>query len=138
MKPNFYNRVKIYALLFALSIFFLPGLVAGQTASKFCGTSKVIAIPCLFDPDTAPGLVNSGTFGALILAVLQILLLVVGSLSVLFLMIGGIRYVTAHGNEEQAEGAKKTMTHAIIGLVIVVMSFTIISIITNVLVAGSV
>jgi len=66
-----------------------------------------------------------------------IALWITGTLSVLFVIIGGIRYVTAHGNEEQAEAAKKTILHAIIGVVIVVLSFVIVRVITNALILGS-
>ncbi len=82
------------------------------------------------------GLAGASTFGSLVLAVIQIFLFIVATISVLFLIIGGFRYVTAHGNEEQAEGAKKTIVHSIIGLAIVLLSFAIIAIITNILVAG--
>jgi len=77
---------------------------------------------------------GQGTVSGLILSAINILLLIVGLLAVLFVIIGGIRYVTAHGNEEQAEGAKKTIIHAVVGIVIVVLSFVIIRIIVNALV----
>lgn len=68
------------------------------------------------------------------LRVIQILLAIAGLIAVLFLIIGGLRYITAHGNEEQAEAAKKTITHAIIGVVIVILAFVIIRVIANALI----
>src|SRR3989338_8159527 len=70
----------------------------------------------------------------LILTIISMLLAVTGLLAVLFLIIGGLHYITAHGNEEQAEGAKKTLQHAVIGLIIVILSFVIIRIIANALI----
>lgn len=72
----------------------------------------------------------------LILSVIDILLVIAGILAVLFIIIGGIRYILAHGNEEQAEAAKGTITHAVIGLVIIILSFVIVRIISNALIFG--
>lgn len=79
------------------------------------------------------GLPGSDTFGGLVALIVQILLVVAGSIAVIFLIIGGYRYITASGNEEQTEAAKKTLTGALIGLVIIAMSFAIIAIISNIL-----
>ena len=64
-----------------------------------------IKVPCA-DEDESPA--GSRSFGALVTVILNIFLLAAGSISVIFFMIGGVRYVTARGNEEGAAGAKKT------------------------------
>jgi len=52
---------------------------------------------------------------------------------VLFVMIiiGGFLYLTAGGNPQQAESARKTITSAIIGIVILAMAYLIIQLIGN-------
>jgi hypothetical protein len=60
----------------------------------------------------------------------------VGFVAVLFLIIGGYRYITARGNEEQAEDAKRTLTNAIIGIVVVIASFVVIRVIASALILG--
>ena len=75
--------------------------------------------------------------GKLIIAVVQILLVVAASVATIFLIVGGYRYVTASGSEEQTEAAKKTMSGAIIGLVVIVLSFAIVRIISAVLLGGA-
>lgn len=50
------------------------------------------------------------------------LLLIAGALAVVFLVIGGIRYLVSAGNSTQAEAAKKTIIYALIGLVVIVIS----------------
>lgn len=77
------------------------------------------------------GLAGQTTASGLILGIINLLLGITGLLAVLFVIIGGLRYITAHGNEEQAEGAKKTLLHAVIGLVVVIMSFAIINVIAR-------
>ena len=43
----------------------------------------------------------------------------IGIVCSLFIVIGGIQLTTASGNQEQAEKAKKTLTWAIVGLILV-------------------
>lgn len=85
-------------------------------------------------PGNSPA--TATTIGALITSVLQILLLVAGSIAVVYLVIGGIKYVVSRGNEEKTESAKGTMGAAIWGLVIIIMSFAIVYIISQALIAG--
>ena len=66
-----------------------------------------------------------------ILRVINILLAIVGLIAVLFLIIGGFRYITAGGNEETAESGKKTIVNAVIGIIVVVLSFVIVRVIAN-------
>ena len=54
------------------------------------------------------------------------------SLSVLFMIIGGITILTAYGKTEKIESAKKTIIWAIIGLLISILSYAIVSIISGI------
>ncbi len=62
------------------------------------------------------------------------ILLATFSVAVMILLIGGFRYITSAGNESQAEAAKETITKAIIGLVIILLAYVIVSTINNLLV----
>lgn len=68
-----------------------------------------------------------------IISIINILLGIVGLIAVLFLIIGGFRYVTAGGNEESAESGKKTIINAIIGIVIVILAFVIVRVVATAL-----
>lgn len=48
-------------------------------------------------------------------------------LAFIFLVIGGIRWIMSQGDKKQLETAQKTITYAIIGLVVVLLSFFIIN-----------
>jgi len=50
---------------------------------------------------------------------------ILAAISVVMFIVAGIMYVTAAGNEEQVEKAKKIITYAIIGLVIALVGFLI-------------
>jgi hypothetical protein len=53
-----------------------------------------------------------------------------GVAAVLFIIIGGIQILTAYGNDEAIGKAKKTIEYAIIGLLIAILSYAIVSIIS--------
>jgi hypothetical protein len=48
-----------------------------------------------------------------------------GVIALVFILLSGIKIITANGNSEQLSEAKKTLTFAIIGFVFIVLSFTI-------------
>ena len=73
------------------------------------------------------------TFLGIITFAVTIALGIVGALSMLFIIVGGFQYVTSRGNEEQAETGRKTLTNAIIGLVIVILSYVTVVVIINTL-----
>lgn len=58
-------------------------------------------------------------------------LLLVGGLAVLFLIWGGLQYVTSSGNKDKAEAAKQTITYAVIGLIVIVLARVIVSLVTG-------
>ncbi|HYV33379.1 MAG TPA: hypothetical protein VE973_00830, partial [Candidatus Limnocylindria bacterium] len=90
---------------------------------------SISPIPCV------PGLRCPGpgtsTVNGLIVTIIGWLLSISFGLAVLFLIIGGFRYITSAGNEESAEAGKKTIINAIIGIVIIILSYVIVSVIAN-------
>ena len=53
------------------------------------------------------------------------------AVAVIFLIIGGIRFITSGGDQIKAGQAKKTITFAIIGLAIIIFSFVIIKVVAT-------
>lgn len=56
--------------------------------------------------------------------------------AVLFLVIGGFRYVISAGNEDAAEAGKNTVFNALIGIVIIVLSYVIVNVVANLVSRG--
>ena len=63
----------------------------------------------------------------------DMLMLVIGSLSLVMLTVGGIRYVTAGGDKDGVDGAKQTVKHALLGLGVAILAPVLIQIITTIL-----
>lgn len=63
----------------------------------------------------------------LIKNVVNILLFIIGGLSVIMLIWGGIRYTTSAGNQSHVTAAKNTILYAIIGLVVAILAYAIVN-----------
>jgi hypothetical protein len=61
--------------------------------------------------------------GGVISTVTNVLLFVVGALSVIMIIIGGLRYVVSGGNATSVTAAKNTILYALVGLIISFLAF---------------
>lgn len=59
--------------------------------------------------------------------VVNTLIFLLGSVSVIMIVIGGIRYATSNGDSSSIKGAKDTILYAIVGLVVAILSFAIVN-----------
>jgi len=53
-------------------------------------------------------------------------LLFAGTIAVIFIIYGGIRFITSGGDPKNVAGARQILTYAIAGLIIVLLSFAIV------------
>lgn len=60
-----------------------------------------------------------------------------GGLALLFVVISGIQYLTAYGDPGIADKAKKTLTYALVGLILAGLSYAIVAIIATINVTAS-
>ena len=63
----------------------------------------------------------------LIKKVVNLLLWAIGIISVIMIIIGGIRYATSNGDSTQVTAAKNTIMYAVIGLVIAIFAYAIVN-----------
>ncbi|MFZ2126003.1 MAG: pilin [Candidatus Microsaccharimonas sp.] len=67
------------------------------------------------------------TVDSLITNVINVLLFVVGIISVVMIIIGGIMYATSAGDSGAVTKAKNTILYAVIGLVVAFLAFAIVN-----------
>ena len=79
---------------------------------------------------------ESRTLPDIIKAVTNILIYIVGAVSVLMLIIGGLRYALSGGDSAGVEGAKNTILYAIIGIVVAFTAYAIVNFIIFGIVQG--
>lgn len=63
--------------------------------------------------------------------IVNYILLFAAAIAVLFLIIGGVKYIVSQGNEKAVEGSKHTILYAVIGLLIIILSFVIVRFVLN-------
>jgi hypothetical protein len=111
---------------------------------------KIIAVLLLVTPFSAladlpqPGCgqlsgvsCTSGGANDLIVNIINILLGIAFLVAVLMLIIGGFRYIFDAGNEKGSAAGKKTVINALIGLVIIILSYVIVQVVAKTVSSGS-
>ncbi|OIP57184.1 MAG: hypothetical protein COX79_04120 [Candidatus Levybacteria bacterium CG_4_10_14_0_2_um_filter_36_16] len=63
--------------------------------------------------------------------IINFLVIFAGVIAVFFIVFSGIRFVTSGGDPEKIASARKILTYAIIGFIIVVFSFVILNLIAK-------
>lgn len=69
-------------------------------------------------------------------AITNTLLFIIGALSVVMIIIGGLRYVISGGNSASITGAKNTILYALVGLIVAFLAYAIINFILGSLAIG--
>ena len=77
--------------------------------------------------NTGNGPTNLTGDGGVFTTIVNVLLFIIGAVSVIMLIYGGIRYTTSGGNANSVTAAKNTIMYAIIGLVIAIFAFAIVN-----------
>lgn len=67
-----------------------------------------------------------GSLGDVLVAFFEILIRFIPGIAIIYLAISGYRYMTAQGNPDMVEKAKKSLTYAIVGVIVAFSSVLII------------
>ena len=73
-----------------------------------------------------------GCFNILLPNIIRSAFIFVGSVTVIMIIMAGIKFIMSGGDNKQIDSARKTLTYAIIGLSIVVFSYLIINLVAYV------
>ncbi len=113
---------KLLPYLSGIVIYLVPVLAAAQQSNYFgnlfsgAGTNWYRVIPFSTNMSLL-GLVGVG---------LQIAFALAGLVATFYLILGGYNYIVGGGDPEAIEGAKAMITNAIIGMVVILVSYLII------------
>jgi len=97
--------------------------------ANFTCTNPADPTTCVTDPLND----RFSSIGDIISQLLPFVFTIAGMVALLFLIWGGIRYMTARGDPKAVDSARSTITSAIIGILIVLLSATLFFIIGSVL-----
>lgn len=74
---------------------------------------------------------NGQSLNAILAQIIKIFSIIVGFISVVMIIIGGIKYITSGGDSGNVSGAKNTIIYAIIGLIVVVLAQVLVHFVLN-------
>lgn len=120
------------------ALLIVPVLALGVTATVGVAASpSTFAVDC--DPTTS-GIADGATCakgqgqnanlfgdGGIFTIVTNVLLFVIGAISVIMLIIGGIRYTVSGGDSSAVTAAKNTIMYAVIGIIIALLAYALVN-----------
>ena len=74
--------------------------------------------------------------GSLFETVTNVLLFLIGAVSVIMLIIGGIRYTISGGDSSQITAAKNTILYAVIGIIVALLAYAIVNFVVSSFIAS--
>lgn len=67
----------------------------------------------------------------------NVLLFIIGAISVIMLIIGGIRYVVSGGDSSAVTNAKNTILYAVIGIIVAILAYAVVNFVITSFAAGA-
>lgn len=126
-KCSNYNMKRIYQATTSLSLFLFS---AANVYAQIDAGVKTPANNAVIAPKT-----NIGSIIGVFVSVIAVAAVLA---ALIFILIGAFQWITSGGDKGKVEAARNHIIAAIIGLVIVVLSFVIINVITQILGIGSI
>jgi len=115
----------------------MTGLSSGLLASFIGGIPQVFAqgTGAFFQGATPSSIsaVSQSNLGTAVQTIINYALGFLGLVAVAFIIYGGVLLVTSGGNDEAMGKAKKILMYAVIGIVIIMLSYTIVTFVTSAL-----
>jgi hypothetical protein len=127
--------MKKYLVIFQISMTLVLNIFAFSPLSTqalgVCGSNNLL----LPDPRThicVPP-VERRNAADIITRIINYLLLFAAMIAILFIILGGYKYITSQGNAESAKNGRATVLNAVIGLAIIILAYVIVSVVNNTL-----
>ncbi len=96
---------------------FTPLLVHASPADEACAGIQAAGGEC-----DASGTAGADGFKTIVGTIINVLSILVGAVSVIFIIIGGFRYIISNGDSNGVTSAKNTIMYAVVGLVVVLFA----------------
>jgi hypothetical protein len=109
-------------------------LSASVSVTSFAAAALPAVAATTFDvakTDVDPGEGFATDFGALVNGVLSFVMVIAALLVFMYLIWGGIEWITSGGDKGKTESARNKITSAVIGLIVVAASYAILTLALN-------
>lgn len=119
------NKIKLVVLTFAMLI----GVAALTPSHTVSADAKSEIIKGY---EAAGGGPSTKSLEVTIKTVVNVLLYIIGVLSVIMIIVGGIKYTTSAGDSTKVTSAKNTIMYAVVGLAVALLAYAIVNfVLTN-------
>lgn len=125
-KVNFSSFIIDHSSLVVLSLIALPFTLSPSFALQLPGSGNTIDNPPNFNSQLAD-------IGGIVSVFLQYALTIGGMLALVFLVIGGFRYVISAGDVKGTESARSQITMALVGLFVIFIAYWLAKIVETIL-----
>lgn len=126
-----FKQIAFIGLMLFLGSIFAPGALAQDDGG--CGGVGGFSdgIGCVGQIRDDSGIPERGKddIAGLILDAIKILLSIVGVIALAAIIWGGVMYITAAGNDQRIEQAKRVIMYAIIGLIVIGLAAVIVNVV---------
>ena len=85
----------------------------------------------LFNADVVLAVDGAAQTESFIKNIVTTLVGIAGAVAVVFMVVGGFKYITSSGHPEKLDGAKRTLLYSGVGLVIVLAAYTIVDVVAG-------
>ena len=119
--------IVVPALVLGLALV-TPSVVHAQNCADVTAGGIGNGADCAKPTNAATNLFGDGS---IFNTVTNILLFLIGAISVVMLIIGGIRYVVSQGDQGAITSAKNTILYAIIGIIVAFLAFAAVRFVTD-------
>ena len=80
---------------------------------------------------------NTGSVEQIAKTITNVLLFLIGVISVIMIVIGGIKYTTSNGDSNRVTAAKNTIMYAIIGIIVAILAYAVVNFVLTSLAPGT-
>lgn len=120
--------MKKYLKIIAIAVFSILGTTTIISSPTLAADADVCSTNVPDSVKEAAGCnSNTDSLQSAITNILSAIIGVAGLVSVAYIIVGGIQYMTSSGDSSKTEKAKKTILYALIGLVVCALSFAIVN-----------
>lgn len=123
------DRIKNIVVTGMIAVMAVAGMSALPVQTALAGSPAPAPSPADQITSGVNGAGGAGQKGlnANIEIIINILLFLIGAVSVIMIILGGIRYVLSNGEAAQITGAKNTILYAVIGLIVALLAYAIVN-----------
>lgn len=120
--------MKKYLKIIAIAVFSILGTTTIISSPTLAADADVCSTNVPDSVKEAAGCnSNTDSLQSAITNILSAIIGVAGLVSVAYIIVGGVQYMTSSGDSSKTEKAKKTILYALIGLVVCALSFAIVN-----------